>query len=120
MICLNDTVKLVELSEPNGYGDSNVVVLTDLKALFLQSTGKSHSNYVDIINADAHAYVDFNNPEVKSRGYRLEGMYIVANPFGTPEVESWYQITRVVVGQRKLTDNKVDNVHVYLKKTEAL
>jgi len=120
MICLNDTVKLVETTAPDGYGDSDVAVLTDLKCLFLQSTGKSHSSNTDIVNADAHAYIDFENPEVKSRGYRLEGMFLIATPFGTPEVESWYQITKVVIGQRKLTDNKIDNVHVFLKKTEAL
>lgn len=120
MICFNDTVKLVEQTEPNGYGDTEVATLTDLKCLFLQTTGKSHSNHVDIVNSDAHAYIDFENPEVKNLGYRIEGMYIIATPFGTPEIESWYQITRVVIGQKKLTDNKIDNVHVFLKKTEAL
>ena len=120
MICLKDTVKLVETTVPDGYVDTDVAILTDLKCLFLQTTGKTHSNHVDIVNSDAHAYIDFKNPEVASRGYRLEGMYLIANPFGTPESESWYQITRVVIGQRKLTDNKIDNVHVFLKKTEAL
>lgn len=120
MICFNDTVKLVEETQPNGYGDTSVVTLTDLKCAFLQSTGHSHFNQVDVVDSDAHAYIDFNNPEVVSRGYRLEGMFIVANPFNAPEVESWYRITKVVIGQHKLTTNCIDNVHIYLKKTEAL
>lgn len=120
MICYKDTVKLVETTAPDGYGDTEVVTLTDLNCLFLQNTGHSHSNHVDVVNSDAHAYIDFNNPEVVSRAYRLEGMFLVANPFNAPEEESWYMITRVVIGQHKLTTNCIDNVHVYLKKTEAL
>lgn len=120
MICFNDTIKLVEETAPDGYGDTEVVVLTDLACTFLQSTGHSHSGNVDIVNSDAHAYIDFNNPEVVERHYRLEGMYVIANPFNAPEAESWYRITTVRIGQAKLTTNKIDNVHIYLKKTEAL
>lgn len=119
-LCYNDTVKLVETTAPDGYGDVETVELTDLKCLFFQSTGHSHSNNVDIVNSDAHAYIDFENPEVVARAYRLEGMYIVANPFNFTEEESWYRITLVRVGQDKLLCNQIDNVHVYLKKTEAL
>ena len=120
MICYKDVIKLVEETAPNGYGDTTVAELTDLDCLFLQNTGHGHSNHTDVVNADAHAYIDFNNPEVESRGYRLEGMYVIATPFGTPEIESWYRITRVVIGQKKLTSNKIDNVHIFLQKTEAL
>lgn len=120
MICFNDTIKLVITSEPNGYGKSTVESLVDLKCLFLQSTGHSHSSHVDVVNSDAHAYIDFNNPEVVARNYRLGGMYIIANPFNAPEDESWYRISRVVIGQAKLTDNRIDNVHIYLQKTRAL
>jgi hypothetical protein len=120
MICFKDTVKLVETSAPDGYGDIEPIVLTDLKCLFSQNTGHGHSNNVDVVNSDAHAYIDFENPEVVSRAYRLEGMYIIANPFNAVDSESWYRITKVIVGQAKLTSNKIDNVHIYLKKSEAL
>lgn len=115
MIVLKDTVQLAETTH-NGYGDVSIAVLTDVASLFLQSTGQSHSANVDIANADAHVYLDINNPILVERGYRIEGMYIKANPFGAENSESWYKITRVVVGQRKLLDNNVDNVHAYLQK----
>lgn len=119
-LCYKDTIKLVETTEPDGYGDVQPLVLTDLACDFFQSTGHSHSNHVDIVNSDAHAYIDYNNQEVVSRAYRLEGMYIIANPFNAPEIESWYRITLIRVGMDKLLCNKIDNVHIYLKKTESL
>lgn len=115
MIDLKDIVQLAETTS-NGYGDESVQVLTDVASLFLQSTGQSHSANADVANADAHVYLDIDNPTLKERGYRIEGMYIKANPFGADDSESWYQITRVVVGQRKLLENDVDNVHAYLQK----
>lgn len=119
MICLKDTVKLAEETAPDGYGDTKVQALIDLKCLFMQSTGHSHSSHIDVVSSDAHAYIDKDNAEVVARAYRLEGMYLIANPFNAPEAESWYRITRVVIGQHKLTTNCIDTVHVYLKKVEA-
>lgn len=115
MIALKDIVQLAETTS-DGYGDVSVNVLTDVASLFLQSTGSAHSSNVDIANADAHVYLDIDNPILTERGYRIEGMYINANPFGAEGSESWYRITRVVVGQRKLLENNVDNVHAYLQK----
>lgn len=119
-LCYKDTIKLVDMTHPNGFGDVTPVVLTDLACDFFQTTGSSHSNHVDIVNSDAHAYIDYNNPAVVSRAYRIEGMYIIANPFNAPETESWYRITTVRIGQDKLLQNKIDNVHIYLKKSEAM
>ena len=119
MICFKDIVKLAT-TDVDGYGDQSVDYLTDLECLFLQSTGDSFADHREEITSDAHAYIDFNNPAVSALGYRLEGMFIIAQPFGTSESESWYKIIRVVVGQRKLLNNQVDNVHIFLKKTEAL
>lgn len=120
MICFNDTIKLVVTTQPNGYGDTEVASLVDLPALFFQGTSSSHSNNVDIVGADAHAYIDPENAEVVNRGYRLEGMYIIANPFNAPEVESWYKISVVKIGMDKLLCNQIDNVHIYLNKCEAI
>lgn len=112
---LKDTVQLAETSR-DGYGTKTVQTLTDIASLFLQSSGKAHSANVDIANSDAHVYLDKDNPILLERGYKIEGMYIKANLFGGSDSDSWYQITKVVVGQRKLLDNDVDNVHAYLQK----
>lgn len=115
MIVLKDIVQLAETTS-NGYGDTETVVLTDIASLFLQSTGNTRATNVEIANSDAHVYLDIDNPILVERGYRIEGMYIKANPFGADDTESWYRITKVVVGQRKLLENNVDNVHAYLRK----
>lgn len=120
MIKLKDTIKLVITSAPNGYGDTTVESLVDLKCLFNQSTGSTHNQHIDYINSDASAYIDFNNVEVVNRAYRLEDMYIIANLFNGSESESWYKISRVVIARKKLTCNKIDNVRIYLDKSEAL
>lgn len=119
-LCYKDTVKLVDTTAPDGYGDTDVVELTDLACDFFQHTGHGHSNQVDIVNSDAYAYIDYENPEVSSRSYRLEGMNVVANPFGFEDGESWYKIIKVVIAQDKLRCNQIDNVRIFLKKTESL
>lgn len=119
MIAMKDVVQIVE-STANGYGDKTTSVITDVDSLFLQSTGSSHANNTDIVNSDAHVYLDVDNTVLKERGYRIEGMYVIANPFGAADDKSWYRITKVVVGQRKLLDNDVDNVHAFLRKVAPL
>lgn len=115
MIAMKDTCQLATVSS-NGYGDKSVELLTTINCLFLQSTGNSHSSNVEIATSDAHVYLDINNPILKDKGYRIEGMYLNVNPFGADENETWYKIARVVVGQTKLTTNRVDNVHAFLQK----
>lgn len=115
MITLKDVVQLAETTS-DGYGDKVVTVLTDVDALFLQNSGNAHSNNADISNSDAHVYLDPWNEVLTDLGYRIEGKYIVANLFGASDEKSWYRITKVVVGQRKLLDNDVDNVHAFLRK----
>jgi hypothetical protein len=112
---MKDTCRLAE-AVSSGYGDETATILTDIDCLFLQSTSNSHSGNVDVIGADAHIYLDIENPVLMERGYRIEGLYVIVNPFGADDDESWYRISRVVVGQRKLLDNDVDNVHAYLRK----
>jgi hypothetical protein len=113
---LPDVVTIAE-GVGGGYGDSKIRILGQVDALFLQSFSRSHAANVDVNDADAHVYLDTENEIVKSRAYRLEGMYINANPFGGVDNNSWYKVTRVPVGQRKLLDNDVDNVHCFLKAT---
>ncbi len=115
MITMKDTCQVAQISA-NGYGDRSIDVLTTVDCLFLQSTGSQHSNNVELANSDAHVYLDINNEVLLERGYRIEGMYILVNPFGADNNESWYKVSRVVVGQRKLLTNDVDNVHAFLQK----
>lgn len=112
---MKDTCQLAKIST-DGYGDREVEILTTIDCLFLQSSGNIHSGNVDLASSDAHVYLDIENEEIKSRGYRLEGIYLLINPFGADNNESWYKISRVVVGQRKLLNNDVDNVHAFLQK----
>lgn len=115
MITMRDTCQLAT-TVTNGYGDSEISTLTTVDCLFMQRTGNSHSSNVEIATSDASVYLDIENPVIKDIGYRIEGMYLMVNPFGAADVESWYKVSRVIVGQKKLTSNEVDNVHAYLQK----
>lgn len=116
---LTDTVKLVTTTA-DMYGDKTVTVLTEVKSLFIQRTSVNHDSNADSIQSDAIVYLDPQNQLVLDNAYRLEGMYIIAQPFGQSQDESWYRITGVSVGQRKLLDNAVDNIHCTLDKIAGL
>ncbi len=119
LLVYKDTVRLIQTSQ-NGYGDNAVTVDEQVGALFHEGTSQSQNGYVERIACDAHVYLDIENAFVQANAFRLEGMYVVANLYGGRESESWYKISRVVVGQRKLLDNSVNNVHCYLTKCDAL
>lgn len=110
-----DTVQLAT-STDDGYGDKNVTVLTESKAVFIQRTAVSHDTNADGIVSDATVYLDPTNSVVVANIYRLEGMYIVASPFGDTQNRSWYKITNVTVAQRKLLNNAIDNIYCQLNK----
>lgn len=114
-----DTVKLAEVTS-DGYGDETVNVLSSLNALFIQRSAVVRDNNIEGVASDATIYLDHTDPIVQTNSYRLEGMYIIAQPFGQEEQESWYRITGVSVGQRKLLDNTVDNVYCQLEKVAGL
>lgn len=119
MIILNDTIKLVEVVS-DGYGDKSSQTLTDLKCAFLMKSGHSRANHTDIVESDAHAYIDFTNSVVVDKAFRLEGMYVIAPLFGAADSDSWYRIVRVIIAQPKLRSNSIDNVRIFLEKVEAL
>lgn len=112
---LVDTVKLATTTV-DGYGDKTVTVLTEVKSLFIQKTSIAHDNNADTVQSDATVYLDPSNQVVLDNAYRLEGMYIIAQPFGQSSDESWYKIILMSVGQRKLLNNVVDNIHCVLQK----
>jgi hypothetical protein len=108
---LNDTVQLATTTA-DGYGDKTVTVLTDVKAAFIQRISIDHANNADGITSDAAVYLDPRNDVVNANMHRLEGMYILAQG---PQ-DSWYRISHVTIGQRKLLNNIVDNIYCLLDK----
>jgi hypothetical protein len=116
---LTDTVQLATTTV-DGYGDKTATVLTDVKSLFIQRTGVVHTDNADGITSDAAVYLDPQNEILLANMYRLEGMYIIAKPFGQSTGESWYKISNVTVAQRKLLDNAIDNIYCRLEKVAGL
>lgn len=116
---LIDTVKLATTTS-DGYGDKTVTVLTDVQCLFIQRTSVGRDTNAEAEMSDAVVYLDPVNQIVLDNAYRLEGMYIIAQPFGQSQEESWYKIVGVQVGQRKLLNNVVDNIHCTLDKIAGL
>lgn len=116
---LVDTVKLATTTA-DGYGDKAVTVLTEVDSLFVQKTGVVATGNADFATSDATVYLDPTNNVIVSNMYRLEGMYIIAQPFGQSTDEAWYRISGVTVAQRKLLDNTIDNVHCTLEKIAGM
>lgn len=114
-----DPVLLIETGQ-DGYGDNTVIHVEHLNSLFRLGASQSEANYVEGLSTDAHIYLDIENEFVKANAFRLEGMYIVANLQGGRESQAWYKISRVVLGQRKLLENDLNNVHCWLTKCSAL
>lgn len=114
-----DDLLLIETAQ-DGYGDNSLAHVEEVKGLFLEGTSQSETNYTEMLSSDAHVYLDIENDFVKNNAFRLEGMYLVANLYGGEEIESWYKISRCKVGQRKLLENDINNVHCFLTKCEAL
>lgn len=116
-----DTVRLISTQlTSDGYGTEIVDEVHDVQALFLSNTGWQHGNFRTEILADAEVYLDPEDPFVIENAYRLEGMYILAERFGSDEDASWYKIEQVIVGEDKLLDNQIDNVNCQLKKTSEV
>lgn len=116
---LTDTV-LLATTTVDGYGDRTVTVLSEVKALFNQKLGATHVDFVDETTSQATVYLDPENQVVIDNLYRLEGMYIVAQPFDQNKQQSWYKINTITVAQRKLLNNKIDNVYCRLEKVAGL
>lgn len=104
----------------DGYGDFTVTEEVKVKGLFLQGTSNAFNGQVDSIATDAHVYLDINNEFVKENAFRLEGLFLKCNTLNGSDSESWYRISSVKVGQRKLLDNEINNVHCRLTKVESL
>lgn len=116
---LKDTVKLAT-TVVDGYGDKTVTVLDEVVCLFIQKSSYERGEGNEGVASDATVYLDPRNPTVLDNAYRLEGMYIIAESFGSTEQDSWYRIQSVSVGQRKLLNNAIDNIYCRLEKVAGL
>lgn len=104
----------------DGYGDFSILKEIPVKGLFLQGTSSSFQSDTESIATDAHVYLDIENDFIKQNAFRLEGLFIKCNTLNGLDNESWYRIVSAKVGQRKLLDNELNNVHCRLVKVEAL
>lgn len=115
-----DIITFVVVSS-TGYGNKKVV-LEKHEALgtFLQNTGFLHTNNQDIMDSDAILYPNERDAFVIAYHNRLEAMYVVVPLYGSSNDESWYKVTSSTVNRDHLLGNRIDNVQLTLKKTEAL
>lgn len=111
-----DTVKLVTTTY-DGYGDSTVAELAEVKATFIKRAGVTHLDNADAETSDAAVYLLPTDSNVLAVKDDLEGMYIIADPFGS---SNWYRISSVNIAQRKLLDNAIDNIYCRLEKVAGI
>lgn len=115
-----DSVTFVDVNNSD-YGNKKVFQSQyDVKGTFLQNTGFLHTSNQDLIDSDAILYVDHKNQWVKDNHNRLEGMYVVVRLYGSTLEQSFYKVTNVAVNRDHLLGNRIDNIQLTLKKTEAL
>lgn len=115
-----DNVILVVVTA-TGYGNKKVVIEQhDIKGTFLQNTGFLHTSNQDILDSDAILYPNERDPFVLANHNRLEAMYVIAPLYGADPDKSWFKISTVAVNRDHLLSNKIDNIQLTLKRTEAL
>lgn len=104
----------------NGYGDVSIGEKEEVKCLFLYGMSQSEAAYTDMTQTDAHAYLDIDNEFVRrlmTKDFKTEAYYFVINRYGQ---EEWFKIDKLKIGRTVLTDNKDNNVHVFLSKCAKL
>lgn len=112
-----DTITVYKMAY-DGYADETIEQSADVACLFLSSAGELHYNNTELLNTDAHAYLDPHDPFLVNYSYRLDGMLIKANLFGGQDAESWFRVRMTHVLMDKLLANSVDTIHVWFTKAE--
>ncbi len=121
-------MKKVEVKEPctiykfkkNGYGDLEIDEKHTVKCLFIFGQSRDDANFQQLTSTDAHAYLDIDDPFVKSimtQDMKKNSYYFVIDRYGR---EDWYKIERIKIGRTILTDNQDNNVHVFLSFSEKM
>ena len=111
-----DVVKLAKVT-PDGYGDRTVVSVEDVPAAFVKRAGYIHGSNTEGETSDAAVYLIPTSQVVLENKDDLEGMYILADPFSD---NSWYRIQSVNIAERKLLNNRIDNIYCRLEKVAGL
>lgn len=104
----------------DGFGDLVIDKQATVKCLFIFGQARDESNFQQLATTDAHAYLDIDNDFVKSimtSDLKRNTYYFVINRYGRND---WYKIERVKIGRTVLTDNKDNNVHVFLSFSEKM
>lgn len=116
-----DIVTIVKTGlSSEGYTTEYISETQSVPALFIANTGWLHNDNQDEVTTDAEVYLDPEDPYVVDNHNRLEGMLLIAKPFGQDSDESWYRIITVRVGVDKLLDNEINNVLCFLKKSTKI
>ena len=116
-----DTISIVETTlSSDGYATEIIKSLNEVSALFITAIGQQQGGHQNSITSTAEVYIDPTNEFVMNNYFRLEGMLIIANPFGDDTAASWYRIDQVTIGQDKLLSNQIDNISCALSKSTEI
>jgi len=111
-----DTIKLATTNS-DGYGDKTVTVLDEVPASFIKRAGLVQTPNMEGETSDAAVYLLPTHEKVLENKDDLEGMYIIVSPFGG---NNWYRISSANIAERKLLNNKIDNIYCRLDKVAGL
>ena len=111
-----DTIRLVETTSDE-YGKEVYSDEATVAAIFEQATGWRHQSNADAMSGDATAFVDPTDEFVLSKFNQLEGMLLIADPFG---LGSWYRVVNVSVSRDTQFANEVNVIQLTLKKTVGI
>jgi hypothetical protein len=118
VICSEDCT-IYQFSK-NGYGDLELSSSNTVKCLFIFGQSRDTSNFVDIANTDAHAYLNIDDSfvqKIMTSDLKTNSYYFVIKRYG---IDDWYKIEKIKIGRTILTDNQDNNVHVFLSKSEKM
>lgn len=116
MIVYNDTVTLVTTTV-DIYGSETVDEQYEVPAVVELGVGFTHADNQDAITSDAIVRVDPTNSDVQDNFYRLEGMMVIIDTFGSGNSLNWYRVADVTVYRDTQLSNQIDNIQLTLEKT---
>ncbi len=102
---------------PDEYGKDVLGEGQIVSALFEQTTGYSHARNQDAVGSGSRVYLQADSCPLVTEYYRLEGMILKANPFGAPEADQYFRISRVTAARDILNNNLVRHVECELDKS---
>lgn len=92
---------------------------TDVPCMFEQTTAYQHINSQDAIVGGPRLLVPADDSFVRGRAYRLEGLVVEVNPWGSDGAAQRFKVTTVTPARDLLLGNEVTHVECELQKVEA-